>query len=91
MSKLSLSVEPKRKQAATSIVANVDSALVAAGTDVRQVRALEELAEAAKRYAQTHEQRVAAGIAKLKIARRGGRLLIDMAEKGERKVQGTNR
>lgn len=85
MSKLSLGVE---KVAALTLVDEVDRRLAVAGSDVRQIRALEELAEAGKRYAQTHEQRVAASLAKLKIARHGGRVLIDMAATGKRQNAG---
>jgi phage N-6-adenine-methyltransferase len=75
MSKLSLGVER---------IAELDRQLAVAGTDLSQVRALEELAEAAKRYAVTHEQRVSATAAKWKIARHGGQVLIDMAERRQR-------
>jgi phage N-6-adenine-methyltransferase len=80
VSKLSLGVQK---------VAELDRQLAVAGRDVRQVRALEELAEAAKRYAATHEERVAATAAKWKIARHGGQVLIDMAERGERRTRQT--
>jgi ParB family chromosome partitioning protein len=69
-------------------IEGVDRALVQAGMDVHEVRALEELAEAAKRYASSHEQRVAAGVAKLRIARHGGRILIGMAARGQRSTGG---
>ena len=63
----------------------VDQQLAVAGDNIPAIRAIEELAEAAKRYARTHEERVAATVAKLKVARHGGRVLIDMAESGERR------
>lgn len=89
MSKLSLGVQ---KIADTALVApdKVDAQLARLGSDVRGIRALEELAEAGKRYALTHEQRVAATVAKFKIARHGGRVLIDMAESGERAKSGVH-
>jgi hypothetical protein len=70
------------------VLDDIDRHLVAAGSDVRAVRALEELAEAARRYAISHDQKVAASLAKLRIARHGGRVLIDMAAKGERQRRG---
>lgn len=84
MSKLSLGVER-----AVATLPDVDRSLAVVGSDVRQIRALEELAEAGKRYAQTHEQKVAASVAKLKIARHGGRVLIDMAANGGRRTRQT--
>jgi len=71
-------------------VADIDRALAVAGDDVGQIRALEELAEAAKRYATTHEQRVEASAAKFRIARHGGGVLIRMLERGERAQAGDN-
>jgi hypothetical protein len=76
---------------ALAVVDDVDSLLAVAGGDVSKVRALEELAEAARRYASTHEQRVSATVAKWKVARHGGRLLISMAETGQRKTRQTAR
>lgn len=67
----------------------IDQRLAAVGSDLRGIRALEELALAGKRYALTHEQRVVATVAKLKIARHGGDVLIKMAAKGERKTRQT--
>ena len=90
MSKLSMSVQKIAKTAALS-PAKVDALLAQVGTDVQGIRTLEELAEAGKRYAQNHEDRVAATAAKFKIARHGGRVLIDMAEAGERATQRSNR
>lgn len=83
MSKLSLGVEK-----AVLAPDKIDAHLERLGNDVRGIRAFEELAEAGKRYALTHEQRVDATVSKLKIARHGGRVLIDMATNGERAKRG---
>lgn len=85
MSKLSLGVEKAAHLPAP--LGNVERALAAAGGDVKKIRLLEELAEAAKRYATSHEQRIEASVAKLKIARHGGQTLIDMAKRGERRTK----
>lgn len=70
-------------------ISDIDRAIAIADGDPAKLRALEELAEAAKRYATSHEQRVAASVAKLRIARAGGRSLIGMAERGERARAGS--
>lgn len=54
------------------------------GGDVRAIRALEESVDTVKRDARTREGRIAAMVAKVKIARYGGRALLAMAERGER-------
>jgi hypothetical protein len=91
MSKLSLSVA---KLAAPASGANldlndVDRYLAVAGDNVPQIRALEVLAEAAKEFALNDQQKKAAMVAKLKIARHGGQALKRMAERGERKTRQT--
>jgi hypothetical protein len=72
VSELSLSVEPARRM------------LVEAKTpaDLRQV---ETLAAAAKRYAQSLEQRNYAAEIQLRAGRKGGQMLIDMAANGTRR------
>jgi len=71
MSKMSLSVEPARR------------ALMEARTP-KAARDLETLAAAAKRYAQSLEDRNFAAEIQLRAGRSGGQMLIDMAETGER-------
>jgi site-specific DNA-methyltransferase (adenine-specific) len=66
------------------VLDDIDRHLAVAGSDIRAIRALEEIAEAAKRYAISHDQKVAASLAKLRIARHGGQVLIGMAARGER-------
>jgi phage N-6-adenine-methyltransferase len=80
VSKLSLSVE---KQTA---VARIDEAsrMLAVASSPAEVRKVESLAAAAKRYADSLEARNYAAEIQLRAGRRGGQMLIDMAENGTR-------
>jgi phage N-6-adenine-methyltransferase len=76
VSKLSLSVE------------NAVTALARASTP-SDVRHIESLAAAAKRYAESLEQRNYAAEIQLRAGRKGGQMLIDMARNGGRRTQAT--
>lgn len=91
MSKLSLGVE---KAARTLPVPLRDSEkrLAAIGSDVRGLVAYEAAIQSwQERYAKSHEDKVEASVTKLRIARQGGRALIDMAAKHERQTRGGDR
>lgn len=75
MSKMSLSVEPARR------------ALMEARTP-KAIKDVETLAAAAKRYAESLEDRNYAAEVQLRAGRKGGQLLIEMAERGERAKNG---
>lgn len=81
MSKLSLSVEK---------TASAHRALAVASTPA-EIREVETLAAAAKRYAQSLEDRNLAAEIQLRAGRKGGQLLIDMARTGQRARKGQNR
>jgi hypothetical protein len=88
VSKLSLSVEPRR----VSPLRDTDRRLAALGKDVRGLVAYEAAIQAwQERYAKSHEDKVEASITKLRIARQGGGALIEMAERGERSDGGRPR
>ena len=86
MSKLSLGVQKVADE--VTAMAELDRMIEAAGEDLGRLRAAEEMAEALRRfsgkYEDRHAARVAATAAKLKIARTGGRVLKEMANRGER-------
>lgn len=72
MSKLSLSVQREAER------------LLAIAESPAAVRDIETLAAAAKRYAKSLEERNFAAEMQLRAGRRGGQMLIEMAEKGTR-------
>jgi ParB family chromosome partitioning protein len=76
MSKLALSVVPGAKRA------------LAAASTPAEVKDIETLAAAAKRYAQSLEDRNFAAEMQLRAGRRGGQMLIEMAETGQRADKG---
>lgn len=57
-------------------------------TDPGEIRRISDLAEAARRYAQTAEQQYMAAVAKLWTAWRGGQLLVDLRDNGQRARSG---
>lgn len=71
------------------VIPDVDRALATIGDDVEALGELDRVVNYVARYGKSHEQRIAATVAKLKIARQGGAVLIDMAEKGERQTRRT--
>lgn len=81
MSKMSLSVDPRF--AKPSLRGDPKAALARAGTPA-EVKDIETLAAAAKRYAQSLEDRNYAAEIQLRAGRKGGQLLIGMAENGRR-------
>jgi len=81
MSKMSLSVDPK--YAKPTVRPEPKQAIERAGTPA-EVKSIETLAAAAKRYAESLEDRNYAAEIQLRAGRKGGQMLIDMARKGER-------
>jgi phage N-6-adenine-methyltransferase len=75
VSKLSLSVQPGARRA-------LDKASTPA-----EVRSIETLAAAAKRYADSLEDRNYAAEIQLRAGRKGGQMLIEMARTGERRTR----
>ncbi|MBA3583013.1 MAG: hypothetical protein H0W36_00535 [Gemmatimonadetes bacterium] len=86
MSKLSLSVEKVERQAKTVALAPLDDAMrmLAAASDPMEIKHVESLAAAAKRYANSLEARNYAAEIQLRAGRKGGQILIDMADNGTR-------
>lgn len=78
-----MSTDLSVKEGALIWLENLDATLAKVDS-VAGVRRLEAFADMAQRYAVSHEQRNGFVAAKWKIARRGGELLIAMAERGER-------
>lgn len=67
-----------------------DTAIAAAGDDVARLASVDRIAGYVSRYGQSHQERIYASLAKLRVARQGGRALIAMAERGERATTGDN-
>jgi len=81
MSKLSLGVE---KIARSLIVPGIAEQMLAVIGTPAEAKRLESLAAAARRYADSLESRNYAVEIQLRAGRRGGQMLIEMAERGER-------
>jgi phage N-6-adenine-methyltransferase len=77
VSKLSLSVQSPQRRA------------IVLATTPAEVKDIETLAAAAKRYAQSLEDRNYAAEIQLRAGRRGGEMLIEMAENGTRRTRPT--
>lgn len=77
MSRLSLSVQPGAKRA------------LAVASTPAEIKEIETLAAAAKRYAQSLDERNFAAEMQLRAGRKGGQLLIEMAENGTRRTRQT--
>lgn len=89
MSKMSLTVDPR--YAKPSLRGDPRAALARAGTPA-EVKDIETLAAAAKRYAQSLEDRNYAAEIQLRAGRKGGQILIAMADEGTRHSgRGNNR
>lgn len=92
VSRLSLGVQKAADQVAVVRAQDFDALIESAGEDLSKLRAVEEMAEAVRRFSGTfderHSARIAATAAKLKVARTGGRVLIHMAENGQRAGKG---
>ena len=69
---------------------DIDRYLETVGDDLGRLDTLDRVMAYVERYGKSHAERIAATKAKLKVARHGGRVLIDMAERGERKATGRN-
>jgi DNA N-6-adenine-methyltransferase (Dam) len=70
---------------------DIDRQLEAIGDDVGKLAALDRMAAYVARYGQSHADRIAATVAKLKVARHGGRVLIEMVPRHEREDRGGDR
>ena len=69
-------------------VEHIDAALEATGSDIAGVKALEELAGAAKRFSEHDHDKKLAIVAKWKVARHGGKVLAESKATGQRRGDG---
>jgi len=88
VSKLSLGVQKAVASGDLATVSHIDAALALAGGDISKLATLDRVVAYIARYGQSHHARIEASKAKLKIARQGGRTLIEMADRGERERGG---
>lgn len=84
MSKLSLGVERAARQADALIPLESAAQMLAAASTPAQAGDLYDIAAAARRYAKSLEARNYATEVQLRAGRKGGQMLIEMAEKAER-------
>lgn len=90
MSKMSLSVDPRYAKP-TALPRRDPKALTASAQTPLQAREIETLAAAAKRYAESLEDRNYAAEVQLRAGRQGGQMLIEMAATGQRDPGGRGR